>query len=189
MHFMPLKRGSQQLIAGMNVFETTMHLEQMIDQSVQALQPNGYLLAIQDVMPNEAGSLFVEYLRSGRKDVRIHVHKEDKKNKDGIHPILLETEEGLVDARSYHLRVLKEIAEKFGMKTLFCGIIESDGLYPREDLHTYQRFHSKTHEIVSDKTKNSYCNLVSKFSAKKDPTIPKGYVQERVAPNILLLQK
>jgi len=182
-HSMPLKSKSQELVTGLNSFETTMQQELLFGEILRTLKDDGYLLAIQDVIPNEASTLMREFLKNSKKDVTVYMDGVNKSNNDII-PILLQTENGLVDSRSYHLNSMKDMAEKLGMKTLFSGIIESTVHVEKSKIG----IHDMTKEEIVPKGVNSFVDKVSELiQSWKD--LPKDTVQQQVAVNSAIFQK
>ncbi len=175
-----IKNGSQELVAGFNSFETTMHIEHVMNEMYSILKKGGYLLAIQDVIPSEFSTLLREYTK---RKASINTMSNDAT------PILMDTDNGLCDLRSYHIEDMKKIGESLGMNTIFSGTIESFGLYKRNGSHDIPKLDKEDLSFSEDSTKNMFYDLVSSFSAGTDPSLPAGFVHEAIGVNALILKK
>jgi len=178
-HYPPFRNDSQVLIAGLNSFETTLHRRYVVKRLKELLRSRGYLLAMQDVLPSEFSTVIREFYRTeGPVEVKV----------DGETPILMKINDDWIDTRSYHIENLMNIGKSFGMKDIFCGIIESSGVYPKSDHHRIM-FLDDNLEVDPNITDNSCCDVVSKFQRGKDPNIPDGFIKEKTAVNVLVLKK
>ena len=178
-HQIPFKDESFDIVAGFNAFETTRYMKAVVSEAYKILKPQGYLLSRQSVIPSDFALIAEEY-GTGEKDITaetIFMH--------GNIPILIDSGYGNVDIRSYHIGKLQRIAENSGFKTIFNGIVESDGIYPRTEKHNI-----KTLRKSSDPEKiNSFIDLVARPENTYDPSIPDGYVRECVAANVLIAKR
>ncbi len=178
-HRMPLKDKSADTVAGFNSFETTRYLDVAIQEAYRILRPSGHLLAIQDVIPSNFATIVKEHERTGENSIEVKVLVRDKET-----PVLIKTKCGDVDARSYHICCLEEVGAKTGFSTVFNGIMESDGQYPRTAKHDIKFSWKKENEF-----KNSFVDLAASPRFTYDPSIPDGCVRERTAANVLVMKK
>lgn len=192
-HNFPIKKESQEIVAGFNSFDTTMHVRRLMKEVQTSLKEGGYLLAMQDVIPNPSATLLVEFLRNGRKDVTFC---QDKDVAEGdFNPVIIQTKAGEQDVRSYHQGALKEAGEKLGMRSIFYGIIESNTVDRWNAEHALRiRLLKKfilddERELEEEFGKNSFWDLVSKPGSAQSDDVKIGFVKELVAVNVLVMRK
>jgi len=178
-HYPAFRDGSQELIAGLNSFETTLHLRYVVRKMVSLLKEGGYLLAMQDVLPSEFTTVAREFFRT-KGDVKVKLGEKT--------PVLIKTGKGWMDTRSYHVETLRNIGKSLGLKDVFCGLIESSGVYPRGEHHwiLFLNDYLKVDPTIDD---NSFSSTVSKFIRYRDFDVPDGCMKERAAVNVLVLRK
>ena len=178
-HFPPFKDGSQELVAGLNSFETTLHLRYVVRKMIPMLKEGGYFLAMQDVLPSEFTTVAREFFRSG-EDVRVKLGEKT--------PVLIKTGGVWMDTRSYHIETLRRIGRRLGLNEVFCGIIEAAGVYPLADHHEilFLNDYLKIDRNIDD---NSFSSTVNKFIRYRDFDVPDGFMKERTSANVLVLKK
>jgi hypothetical protein len=151
----------------------------MIKKLVPLLKEGGYLLAMQDVLPSEFTTVTREFFRT-KGDVKVKLGEKI--------PIMMKTAKGWMDTRSYHVETLRRIGKSLGMRDVFCGIIESSGIYPQGEHHNilFLNDYLQMDPTIDD---NSFSSTVSKFIRYRDFDVPDGFMKERTAVNVLVLKK
>ena len=172
-HALPIKPRSQKLVATFNSLDMTNHTERAIEEIYRTLMDRGYMLLLQDVIPDDSATLLREHKNNKRNNIKVGLAKNSI--------ISLETPDGMMDCRSYHHNDARKTAKVLGMEELFFGIIESSGLYKRHDEHESFGLDSAY--------RNEFGDIVSQPYAVFNPEIPDCYVKESVSANVLIMRK
>lgn len=194
-HDLPFQNEKLGSILEMNSFETTVDKENVVKESFRVLENGGYLVSMQDVIPNEAGSIYYEFVKNGRQNVAGYVSGDSKsdalltKQTSEIVGIAVQTNSGLMDCRSYHINSVRQIAESLGMKSLFCGLVEGWGIYRRQNVHDEINNFGHRPPSLEGKYLNSFDGRISlsKLDERKD--IPEGKVYQHADITVGIFQK
>ena len=188
-HDLPFRDISQGVIAEMNSLETTLEKKGAISEIQRCLRKGGYLMVMQDVGPNGAGTVLREYVKDGGKEVVAYMDEtRDFSFPVNLSATALETARGIIDCRSYHVDDVREIAESLGMTTLFCGIVGSEGFFKREKRHEFPELWKEEDPEFYKEERNYFSDVVSQFKMEKRD-FPEGKVFEQASVNAAIFQK
>jgi len=181
-HNIPLRDCSCDVVAGMNSIETTADTENVINEARRVMKDCGKLIVIQDVIPTSTSQLIRQYAKQ-KSDITTFVNRNKM-------PLIFQTPYGMKDIRSLHVDDVREVCEAQGLRTLFCGIIESSGTYDIQNSRPEIADMRKGYKEIRGKPlPNDIKFTTSNIRCEFNPDLPDGRVMQKIAVNVLIAEK